>query len=310
MTSETPRPDDMSPAAPDARATNADATDRANATATDTAATGAAATAATGESDADARLERATARAKRVKYLSLLGLVVLSALSLLAWTQTWFTAQLSQTQNSPVVGIIDVSGEVAAPALSALALAGLALTAALAIAGVLFRYVLAVLNILLGVCIALSAFLALQDGVRASEPAVTQVTGIAGHESVRTIVSSAIPTAWPIVTLVLGLGFVVVGALVLATARRWPSSSKRYRTVAVNTADAATDGSSPADDRSAGTTSGAASTPNSAADAATSGPPVSADGTTPEAPATPAASPRMDPVDSWDELTRGDDPTR
>jgi hypothetical protein len=298
MTSETPRPDDMSPAAPDARATNADATDRANATATDTAATGAAATAATGESDADARLERATARAKRVKYLSLLGLVVLSALSLLAWTQTWFTAQLSQTQNSPVVGIIDVSGEVAAPALSALALAGLALTAALAIAGVL------------GVCIALSAFLALQDGVRASEPAVTQVTGIAGHESVRTIVSSAIPTAWPIVTLVLGLGFVVVGALVLATARRWPSSSKRYRTVAVNTADAATDGSSPADDRSAGTTSGAASTPNSAADAATSGPPVSADGTTPEAPATPAASPRMDPVDSWDELTRGDDPTR
>lgn len=278
MTSETPRPDDVTPAAPE---------------------------------DTDTRLERATARAKRVKYLSLLGLVVLSALSLLAWTQTWFTAQLSQTQNSPVVGIIDVSGEVAAPALSALALAGLALTAALAIAGVLFRYILAVLNILLGVCIALSAFLALQDGVRASEPAVTQVTGIAGHESVRTIVSSAIPTAWPIITLVLGIGFVLVGALVLATARRWPSSSKRYRTVAVNTADAATDASSAADGPSADVGSrGPGSHGHSAAAASSTGAPVSTDGTTPEAPASADGNPRMDPVDSWDELTRGDDPTR
>ena len=278
MTSETPRPDDVTPAASDA---------------------------------ADARLERATARAKRVKYLSLLGLVVLSALSLLAWTQTWFSAQLSQTQNSPVVGIIEVSGEVAAPALSALALAGLALTAALAIAGVLFRYILAVLNILLGVCISLSAFLALQDGVRASEPAVTQVTGIAGHESVRTIVSSAIPTAWPIVTLVLGFGFVLVGALVLATARRWPSSSKRYRTVAVNTADAAADDVSTTEDPSTDLGSRAPSSHGHTAAAASSiGAPVSADGTTPEAPAASAGTARMDPVDSWDELTRGDDPTR
>ncbi|WP_083709444.1 Trp biosynthesis-associated membrane protein [Leifsonia sp. ALI-44-B] len=282
MTSETPGPDDVTPAATDAAAT-----------------------------DADERLERATARAKRVKYLSLLGLVVLSALSLLAWTQTWFSAQLSQTQNSPVVGIIEVSGEVAAPALSALALAGLALTAALAIAGVLFRYILAVLNILLGVCISLSAFLALQDGVRASEPAVTQVTGIAGHESVRTIVSSAIPTAWPIVTLILGIGFVLVGALVLATARRWPSSSKRYRTVAVNTADAATDGASTADGPSADLGSREpGSHGHSAAAASSTGAPVSTDGTTPEAPAAADGTPRMDPVDSWDELTRGDDPTR
>lgn len=298
MTSETPRPDDVTP---------------------DTGGNA-------GVDDGDTRLERTTARAKRAKYLSLLGLVVLSALSLLAWTQTWFTAQLSQTQNSPVVGIIDVSGEVAAPALSALALAGLALTAALAIAGVLFRYILAVLNILLGVCIALSAFLALQDGVRASEPAVTQVTGIAGHESVRTIVSSATPTAWPIVTLVLGVGFVLIGVLVFATARRWPSSSKRYRTVAVNTADGASSGSSTTDGHSADVGTGGArgrSTStgsddsaggvahgHSAAASPTSGTPVSADGTTPEAPASPGGVPRMDPVDSWDELTRGDDPTR
>jgi len=291
MTSETPGPDDATPAVDGTTATHATATN-----ATDSA---------------DERLERATARAKRVKYLSLLGLVVLSALSLLAWTQTWFSAQLSQTQNSPVVGIIEVSGEVAAPALSALALAGLALTAALAIAGVLFRYVLAVLNILLGLCISLSAFLALQDGVRASEPAVTQVTGIAGHESVRTIVSSAIPTAWPIVTFVLGIGFVLVGALVLATARRWPSSSKRYRTVAVNTADAGTDGASTTDGPSADPSSREPGTHgHSAAAAFSTGAPVSTDGTTPEAPAATDGTPRMDPVDSWDELTRGDDPTR
>lgn len=303
MTSETPRPDDMTPAATDAAAADATHTPDAPETTTgnDTET----------DIDTDARIERASARAKRVKYVSLLGLIVLSALSLLAWTQTWFSAQLSQTQNSPIVGIIDVSGEVAAPALSALALAGLALTAALAIAGVLFRYVLAVLNILLGLCISLSAFLALQDGVRASEPAVTQVTGIAGHESVRTIVSSAIPTAWPFVTLVLGIGFVLVGALVLATARRWPSSSKRYRTVAVNTTEAGADAPSTADAPSADVgATGPGAQGHSAAASPSSGTPVSTDGTTPEGPAAAGGTPRMDPVDSWDELTRGDDPTR
>lgn len=102
-----------------------------------------------------------------------------------------------------------------------------------------------------------------------------------------------------------------MGALVLATARRWPSSSKRYRTVAVNTADAATTDSAIADAPSADVGAREPGTPaHSAAAASASGAPVSTDGTTPEAPSSADGNPRMDPVDSWDELTRGDDPTR
>lgn len=194
-------------------------------------------------------------RGKRVKYTLMLGSLVLAGLTLIAWTQQWLTVTLT----GPARDVLAVDGAVAAPALAALALATLALAAALAIAGSAFRYILGVLEALLGASIVLSAVLVFIDPIGAGEAAVTDATGIAGTESVAAIVSSAVVTAWPAITLVLGIGTVIAGISVVVTARSWPRSSKKYSAVSLE----------------------------------------------------PVATDEMpDAVDSWDELTRGDDPTK
>jgi hypothetical protein len=192
---------------------------------------------------------------KRSKYSLMLGSLALAGLTLIAWTQQWLTVTLTEAGRDA----LGVDGAVAAPALAALALASLALAAALAIAGVGFRYLLGVLQVVLGGCIALSAILVLTNPGSAAEPAVTDATGIAGADSVASIVDSASLTAWPVITLVLGILTALAGIGILVTARSWPRSSKKYSTARLE----------------------------------------------------PVATEEMpDAVDSWDELTRGDDPTR
>jgi uncharacterized membrane protein (TIGR02234 family) len=193
---------------------------------------------------------------KRTKYVLILASLLLSGLALIAWTQTWLDVELSA--GAPTTDVA-VDGAVAAPALAALALAGLALAAALSIAGLLFRILLGVLNVLLGGCIALSAVLVLTDPIAASEAAVTNVTGIAGSNSIAEMVSATSLTAWPVIALGTGILLAIAGVVILVTARRWPSSSRKYSAVRLE--------------------------------------PV-------EGEAMP------DSVDSWDDLTRGDDPTR
>lgn len=193
---------------------------------------------------------------KRPKYLLILASLLLSGLALIAWTQTWLTVELQA--GAPTTSVA-VDGAVAAPALAALALAGLALSAALAIAGLLFRILLGVLDILLGGCIALSAVLVLRSPVAASEAAVTDVTGIAGADSIAGLVAATSLTPWPGIALATGILLALVGVGIVITAKRWPSSSRKYSAVRLE--------------------------------------PVDGD-----------AMP--DSVDSWDDLTRGDDPTR
>lgn len=205
---------------------------------------------------AEAPAVAAPAPGRRVKYTLILASLLLAALVLLAWTQGWLAVEL--VPGAPTASV-SVDGNVAAPALAALALAGLALTAALSIAGLLFRIVLGVLDAVLGACIAFSAVLVLTGPVAASEPAVTAATGVAGTESIAGVVSATSLTVWPVITLVAGILLVVVGLGVALTARRWPSSSRKYSAVRLE--------------------------------------PVDRD----EMP---------DAVDSWDELSRGDDPTR
>lgn len=196
------------------------------------------------------------ARAKRIKYILILASLLLSAVVLLAWTQAWLTVDLAP--GAPRESVT-VDGNTAAPALAALALAGLALTAALAIAGPVFRVVLGILDAILGACIALSAFLVLTSPVAASEPAVTAATGVAGSSSIADVVSATALTAWPVLTVAAGILLVAVGAGVVLTASRWPSSPRKYSAVRLEPAERAT---------------------------------------------------MPDAVDSWDELSRGDDPTR
>src|SRR5450755_3867577 len=151
----------------------------------------------------------------RVKLISLVGIALLAALIFADWSQNWFTLTL---QGKP----FPVSGQVAGAALSALALASLALIAALAIAGRFFRVVLGVLLALLGVCvIAVSAF-AIDNPVVAATSAITKATGVAGTRSVAKLVTETSLTAWPVVAIVLGALLTLLGLMIAPTARSWP----------------------------------------------------------------------------------------
>jgi Tryptophan-associated transmembrane protein (Trp_oprn_chp) len=163
----------------------------------------------------------------RLKYGLVLAVLAVSALVLLAWSRDWFVFTLAGDSAERVA----VPGSVAAPALSALALAGIALAAALAIAGPVFRVVLGALQVVLGGCIVLSASLALANPVAAGARAVTDSTGVDGEDSVAALVAGVSSSIWPATTLGLGVLAALLGVAVLITFRRWPASSRRYSAV-------------------------------------------------------------------------------
>lgn len=163
--------------------------------------------------------------ATRVKLGLLLGGLALSALVFLGWTQSWYTVTLIEGRE------LQVGGDIAAPALSTLALTCLVLNGALSIAGLVFRFVLGVLEGALGVTVVLSAVVSLADPVRAASPVISDATGIAGAESTAALVGAVSVAAWPWVSLVSGALLVVLGATVVATARRWPGAGRKYNAV-------------------------------------------------------------------------------
>ena len=150
---------------------------------------------------------------RRVKYLTLLALLVGSGLGLLSATQTWVTIQVRDVANH--AGTVTVAGSAAAPALTALSLAGLALTAALAIAGPAFRVVLALLGVLLGVSLVYSALAGRGDPLPAARAAITSATGVAGEASLRKLVQSTTTAFWPWLAVVGGVLVALSGVLAL-----------------------------------------------------------------------------------------------
>ena len=165
---------------------------------------------------------------------------------------------------------IDVSGSVAAPALAALALASLALVGALAISGPFFQLVMGFLAIAIGGCIALSGALAVGNPVAASAPAVSAVTGVSGTGSLATVVESSATTAWPILGFAAAAIMVAAGLGVFFTRRLWPSASQRHNRVRFESVPGA----------------GAQETAQHSEDRS------------------------CDPVATWDDLSRGADPTK
>ena len=197
-----------------------------------------------------------------------------SGLALLAWTQVWVNATVAQSGSS--LQSLPVPGATAAPGVSALARAGLALAGALSIAGPVVRVFLGVLEVLLGFSVSLSAFLAITDPAAASAGAVTDATGISGADSVVDAVVSAAVTPWPFVALLAGVVMAGAGVGILVTARHWPGPTSRYQAVRF-----------------------AAAEPAGATDADASGPADTPDDSAPD----------RDAVDDWDGLSRGEDPT-
>lgn len=224
---------------------------------------------------------------RRIKLYALLSILVGSGLTLLASTQTWSTLHLRAVANHAAP--VTVQGSAAAPALTALALAGLALAAALAIAGRLVRILLGVLGLIIGASVLLSALTAVTDPVQAAAPAVTAATGVAGHTSVAHLVSRLDTSIWPWFAVVGGALVVLCTLGVLVTSSRWPGPSKRYQAVRFEAAG------QPHTEADAGE--------DTAADAGAD----AGDGT--ERGAGPGSG-RDAAIDSWDELSRGEDPTR
>lgn len=244
-----------------------------------------------------------TRRARRLKYSIMLVIAAGSGLALLGWTQTWYGLVLIDSAGH--AGPLAVSGQVAAPAVSALALSGLALAGALSIAGPVLRAVFGVLEALLGASVILSVVLSELDPVTAGAPVVSQVTGVTGTDSVHALVSTASSTLWPIVTLIAGVAMLAAGIVVIVTLRRWPDSSQKYQSVRleadpqVASDDAAAEATATGDEASGDTAAGfAAESDEFGFDPARDDEPDEAAGEDP-----------TDPVSAWDDLTRGSDPT-
>jgi uncharacterized membrane protein (TIGR02234 family) len=204
---------------------------------------------------------------KRLKLGAILGVLAASTLALVAWSQTWGTVTGSVPGGAEQQ--IVVTGAEAAPAVTALALAGFALAGALTIAGPIIRIVLGILQLLLGFSVGLAAWLALTDFAAASASAIVAATGLAGR-SAQDSVTDPILTVWPWVALGAAVLMFLAGLVVILTSRSWPGSGSRSRS---------------------------RFEPVTGTGSATTGSPA------PDADATDSA------VDAWDGLTRGNDPT-
>jgi hypothetical protein len=159
---------------------------------------------------------------RRTKQAVMLVAAIVALVVMVAWTQVWFVVTTTEQV------VLEVDGQVAAGALSALALTSLVLIGALSIAGPFFRVVFGVLEALIGVAVTFSSVLAVGSPVAASAPAISEATGIAGAESVDALVASVDQTPWPWVALLGGVLTILVGIAILVTARRWPGSTRKY----------------------------------------------------------------------------------
>ncbi|MEK7662843.1 MAG: Trp biosynthesis-associated membrane protein, partial [Actinomycetota bacterium] len=103
---------------------------------------------------------------RKFKSYSLFAAFVLSAVILIGWSQTWFFLEVTfPTENAEGLA---VSGQIAAPGLSAFGLAGFAITAALALSSVVIRRILGILLFGLGVAVVLMSISAWSDPVLAA----------------------------------------------------------------------------------------------------------------------------------------------
>lgn len=208
---------------------------------------------------------------RRAKSAAILGAAAAGGGALLSWTQSWFVLTLDGGTR------VDVPGQIAAPALSALGLASFAVVAALSIAGPVARIVLGAIEIAAGAAIGAVSVAAIAAPVTASGRAVTEATGIDGSRSIAALVTSVERSVWPWVALVAAALALGSGVLVAASSRRWPAAGRRY--VVVPESDAP--------DLAAATPAKAPSkTPGSAENA-----------------------PAADPARLWDDLSDGSDPT-
>lgn len=169
---------------------------------------------------------------RKFKTYSLSATFVLSAIILIGWSQTWFFLKVTfPTENSEGLA---VSGQEAAPGLSAFGLAGFAVTAALALSSILIRRILGLLLSALGIGVVVLSISSWSDPVSSSAPLLTSFSAISDLETLRTFVISSSSTAWPGVTSVAGILLIPVGIIILFTAGKWGTGSRKFDRVTKN----------------------------------------------------------------------------
>ena len=172
---------------------------------------------------------------RKFKTYSLFAAFVLSAAILISWSQTWFFLEVTfPTENSEGLA---VSGQIAAPGLSAFGLAGFAITAALALSSVVIRRILGVLLLGLGIAVVFISVSAWTDPVFAAAPQLTSLSAISDIETLRTFVLSSSLTAWPGISVVAGILLVPLGIIIVSTAGKWGTGSRKFDRVDPSSSD-------------------------------------------------------------------------
>lgn len=172
---------------------------------------------------------------RKFKSYSLFAAFVLSAVILIGWSQTWFFLEVTfPTENSEGLA---VSGQIAAPGLSAFGLAGFAITAALALSSVVIRRILGVLLFGLGVAVVFMSISAWSDPVLAAASQLTALSAISDIETLRTFVISSSATVWPGITAVAGILLVPAGIIIVFTAGKWGTGSRKFDRVGPSGSD-------------------------------------------------------------------------
>ncbi|OUM42600.1 Trp biosynthesis-associated membrane protein [Arthrobacter sedimenti] len=262
-----------------------------------------------------------------------MGIVLLALLAFGSTTQTWLTVRLPQ--DAVQTPDLTIPGSDASTPVTAFALVALAAALAVSIAGRLARWIIAVILVLSGLGIVLSSASVALDPAAAAEPAIGTAIGVSGLAG-----AEATASALPWLAVGAGVLLVLAAAWVVLAGRTW-GVNRRYDTGASRSPQVpagnfqpgapdpsigdvppgvAPDGARDPDhaSRSGQTdvpTGGQAAVPSGGHADVTAAHPDS-EGDAPEAtppgagrPSTGRASTHADEIDSWDELSRGNDPT-
>lgn len=162
---------------------------------------------------------------RRAKSLAILGILLGTGLSLVGWSQEWFTFEISEVAGS---GSVVVSGIDAAGAVSAMSLGLFATVAVLGLAQTFWRAIFLLVSLALSVAGAAIVVEANVNPIASSVGALSLASGVANEETLNALVTSEQSSAWPTIS-VLGFAIVVVASLWgLLTMRSWPKASRRF----------------------------------------------------------------------------------
>ena len=155
-----------------------------------------------------------------------IGLVVLGGgFALIASVQEWLRVDF--LPGVATAETLSITGQKLNPALTLIALAGLASALVLTIAGRGFRRVIGVLVLLLGIGLAVLGAMTGANPVAGARKQIEEVSGIAG-EAQEALLDGVTVSAWPGVTIAVGALLALGGVLILVFGGRWKTGGRKY----------------------------------------------------------------------------------